>query len=329
MKTSEELKQYYEKNILPELQILDDHRIKIKKKLNPLIAIGVVVTVISLWLIGHFSLSIYFMIIPISICAVLLMGWYFSFYREFLSNYKKQVIQKIVVFVDPGLSYDKDKYVPKSFFLESQIFQARADSYGGDDFVFGKIGETDIQFSELNVKHIEKTGPPKTGSQSNRKRETRTYPVFKGLFFVADFNKNFTHKTIVLPDKAEKLFGRMGQKLQSMNITRGELIKLEDPEFEKMFVVYGDDQIESRYVLSTSLMKRIVDFQNKTNKEIYFSFVASKLFVAISYEKTLFEPSIFSSLIVFSKIEEYFEDLQIAINIVEDLNLNTRIWNKA
>ena len=328
MKTLEELETYYEQQIKPDLMVLDEKRVEIKKKLVPLIAIGVVICILSFVLIIYFHISLYAMIIPLSISAVLIAGWYFSFYRGFLSQFKEQVIKRIVEFIDTGLAYDKDKYVPKELFLESQIFKVRADRYEGDDFVSGKIGETDIQFSEINVKHVEKTTRRNEGTGSKQKTQTRTYPIFKGLFFVGDFNKAFAKKTIVLPDKAEKMFGRLGQKLQSMNFTQGELIKLEDPEFEKLFVVYGDDQVESRYILSTSLMKRITDFRKKANKEIFMSFVASKMFVAIPYEKALFEPSIFTSLVDFTKIQEYFEDLQIAINIVEDLNLNTRIWSK-
>ncbi len=328
MKTIEELKQYYEKNILPDLTTLDEERIRIKKKLNPLIAIGIVLLIISFGLIVYFSISLFLMFIPLLIFAVMLFGWYTTFYRSFLGKFKEQVIQKIVHFIDPGLSYDPERFVPKEAFLESQIFQARANRYEGDDFVSGTIGKTDIQVSEINAKRIERTAPKHGATATEKKRETKTYPIFRGLFFVADFNKDFNKTTIVLPDTAQKRFGRLGQKLQAMNITRGQLIKLEDPEFEKLFVVYGDDQIEARYVLSTSLMSRIVDFRKKANREMYFSFVASKLFIAISYEKPLFEPSIFKTLIDFSKIQEYFEDLQLAIGIVEDLNLNTRIWKK-
>ena len=133
---------------------------------------------------------------------------------------------------------------------------------------------------------------------------------------------------MVLPDTAEKLFGRIGQKLQSMNLVRDDLIKLDDPEFEKLFVVYGNDQVGARYVLSTSLMKRIVDFKNKTNRDIYLSFIGSMVFVAISYKRNLFEPRIFETLLDFEPVREYFEDLQMAVGIVDDLNLNTRIWTK-
>jgi hypothetical protein len=132
----------------------------------------------------------------------------------------------------------------------------------------------------------------------------------------------------VLPDAAETLLGRLGTKLQSMNILRGQLIKLEDPQFEKEFVVYGDDQVEARYILSPSLMSRIVDYKQKTGKRIYLSFVGSTIFVAIWIGRNLFEPRIFKTLLDFEPIRQYYEDLKIAIEIVEDLNLNVRIWSK-
>ncbi|MHC4648718.1 MAG: DUF3137 domain-containing protein, partial [Planctomycetota bacterium] len=105
-------------------------------------------------------------------------------------------------------------------------------------------------------------------------------------------------------------------------------IKLEDPEFERHFAVYGNDQIQARYILSTSLMARIVDFKKKTNRKIYLSFVGSRVFVAVSYSKNLFEPRLFRTILDFELVQEYFEDLQLAIGIVDDLNLNTRIWSK-
>ncbi|MHC4389637.1 MAG: DUF3137 domain-containing protein [Planctomycetota bacterium] len=185
------------------------------------------------------------------------------------------------------------------------------------DYVSGKIGATRIEFSELHAEY-------ESGSGKNRSRRT----VFKGLFFIADFNKHFTCQTIVLPDTAENLFGSFGKLFQSWNILRGQLIKLEDPEFERNFVVYGNDQIQARYILSTSLMERIVDFKRKTNRRIYLSFVGSKVFVAISFTKDLFEPRLFQTILDFGLIQEYFGDLQLAVGIVEDLNLNTRIWSK-
>ena len=116
--------------------------------------------------------------------------------------------------------------------------------------------------------------------------------------------------------------------LQSWNLSRPDLIQLEDPEFEKEFVVYGKDQIEARYILSLSLMQRILDFKRKTGQKIFLSFIDSKVFIGVWSDHVLFEPKILSTLLDFDLIREYFDDLQLAIGIVDDLNLNTRIWSK-
>ena len=143
-----------------------------------------------------------------------------------------------------------------------------------------------------------------------------------------DFNKKFHGKTLVLPDTAEQILGNLGSFFQSLNVGRGELVKMEDPEFEKYFVVYGDDQIEARYILSTSLMQRVLEFRKKTGRRICMSFVSSHVYVAIPYSRRLFEPRVFGSILGFKGIEQYLEDFQVFTGIVEDLNVNTRIWTK-
>jgi hypothetical protein len=121
----------------------------------------------------------------------------------------------------------------------------------------------------------------------------------------------------------------MAKFFNKMNLARKEkLVKLEDPDFNKHFVVYGEDQVEARYVLSTSLMRRITDFKEKHTNPLYVSFVNSFLYVGIAYKKDLFEPSWFNTLTRFSLVREYFEDIQLAVSIVEELNLNNRIWTK-
>jgi len=106
------------------------------------------------------------------------------------------------------------------------------------------------------------------------------------------------------------------------------LIKLENPEFEKYFVVYGSDQIESRYILSPSFMERLVTYRKKVGSQVYFSFVNSYIFIAIPTKRNLFEPNLLKNLTDFNHIKTYFEDLSLLIGAVEDLNLNTRIWSK-
>ena len=309
MKSIEELKALYEKKLVPELSVLENQRKKICEKL---FFYGVIIFALVL------PISVVFKhFLPMILGIVVFTGIFYFTIQEYVSKFKTDIIERIIKSIDGNLNYSKFNYISESIFKSSKIFLHSIDKYTGDDHVEGKIGETHLEFSEIHAEYVVHT---KNGRQN--------HTIFKGLFLVADFNKHFKSRTIVLPDIAEKLFGNLGTFIQSINKTRGELVKLEDPEFEKYFAVYGQDQIEARYVLSTSLMKRIVDFKKKSNKDIYMSFVGSQIFIAIPYDRNLFEPRVFRTLIDFEPIKQYYNDLKLAIDIVEDLNLNTRIWSK-
>ena len=318
MKTLEDFTNFYNATLLEDLKALEQERREIAFKLTcVIVAVLCTLGVCLLILRASSRVAPPFIFIPVILCIILGAVICHFMTKGYVARFKSLVIQRIVHFIDENLNYDADGYIDHETFMLSKIFTKKPNIYKGDDLVWGKTGATEIKFSEIKAEH-------ESGSGKNRRR----YTIFKGLFFIGDFNKHFTCETVVLPDTAEKLFGHFGQKLQSMNVFRGQLIKLEDPEFESHFVVYGDDQIQARYILSMSLMERIVEFRKKTGRKIYLSFVGSKVFVAVSYTKSLFEPRLFRTLLDFEPIREYFEDLQLTIGIVDDLNLNTRIWSK-
>jgi hypothetical protein len=321
------LETFYQSELLPDLEKLEAQRINVKKKLIQAVLIVLGLNLVFLFVAGLFGLNLTFLFLFLVLSAIFtLFPWHVKYYRDYHAGFKAAIIPRIVAFVHQGLRYDKDGWVSKEEFLASHLFHDRLGEYKGDDLVSGTIGETAIKFSEIHAKRVDIVRQGSSSSSANRGTKKRYIPIFSGLFFVADFNKAFKGTTVVLPDTAQKLFGDMGQALQALNVQNGQLIKLEDPEFEKLFVVYGEDQVEARYLLSTSLMRRIVDFRNRTRKEMRLSFSASKLHVAIPLARELFEPKIMESLLTIAHVQEYYDDLKLAIDIVEDLNLNTRIW---
>jgi len=86
--------------------------------------------------------------------------------------------------------------------------------------------------------------------------------------------------------------------------------------------------VEARYILSPSLMQRIVEFKRKWNTKVYLSFRDSKVYIAIKMDKNLFETRLFKSIVDYNFIEENIRFLILLTGIVDDLNLNTRIWTK-
>ncbi|HPJ69718.1 MAG TPA: DUF3137 domain-containing protein [Candidatus Mcinerneyibacteriales bacterium] len=243
---------------------------------------------------------------------------------EYKNAYKSEVIEGLIDRIHPGLSYQPSLCIPESRFMASGLFLKTPDRYRGEDMVSGMVGKTQLTFSEIRAQYKTET----TDSRGNR--HTQWHDIFRGIFIIADFNKPFKTRTLVLPDTAEKIFGSLfGNTLQKWNKGRGDLIKLENVEFEKEFVVYGQDQVESRYILTPDLMERILNFRHKTGKPVYISFLDNSMFVALSQTRDLFEPSMGRSLLDTAPLESYYEILKLVIGIVEDFNLNTRIWGKA
>lgn len=314
MKTEKEIHKFYAQTILPGLKHLELKRRKIHailKVFNWLIlAFWIALNIIFLLLMEDWIEAVR-TAFTISFVAYAIVFYYLT------HQYKKQVENKIVGqlirFLMPNLRIEPHQKVPKGTYLRSALFPHKISRYRGQNFTTGRIGSTSIEFSELEV-----TVPDSEDSHIE----------FEGLFFVADFNKHFRTRTIVLPDLAESLLGSFGQNLQSLNLSRPPLVKLENSEFEKQFVVYADDQIEARYILSPALMDRILRFQKKHNKHIYLSFVDHRIFIAISSIYPLFIPKVSVSLFDYKQIEGYCEILQMTLDVVDELNLNTRIWTK-
>ncbi len=329
MKNPDDFKAYYETEMLPELEVLEKRRKKMVSRsfrvvLFSLLALLLLVVLYQSTLFDQKrdTLTPWFIgggIVIVFIAIFTGVAWARD--KTFYTDFKKQVIERIVKFISPNLLYEPKNYVGSDSFQRSRIFLNHVDRYSGDDMVHGKIDKTQIWFSEVKAEH--KT----TTSDNKGNRKTTWHTIFKGMFFIADFNKHFQTSTVVLPNRLGK--GFLASFFNKINLTRREKhVNLEDPDFNRHFVVYGEDQIEARYVLSTSLMRRITEFKEKHPNPLYISFVNSFLYVAIAYRKNLFEPSYFKSLLRFSLVKEYFEDIHLAVSIVEELNLNNRIWTK-
>jgi hypothetical protein len=259
--------------------------------------------------------------VPFAVVAIYQFYRFSEKKRKYAAEFKNCVIREMVALIDPQLNYFPHRYIDETDYREAALFRNRIDRFQGDDLVEGVLGATRFRFSELVHKEKHET------TDSKGRRQTRWVTVFKGIFFIADFNKHFLGRTYVVPDARENFLG-IGKIFEKWSFGRGEIVELENPEFEKLFTVYGTDQVEARYILTPSLMERLVNFRNKAETRVYIAFVHSKLFVALPVSRNLFEPKIFSSGVQSGYLRDYFRYLALVAGIVDDLNLNLRIWGK-
>jgi hypothetical protein len=229
--------------------------------------------------------------------------------------FKRDVLRRVFEFVLPGVEYDPGARVAPKHVERSGLFHESWNEETGEDFVSGRLGATDFFFSELRLA---------------REKKDKTHVVFRGLFFVADFHKSFRGRTYLLPDVAERVFGSLGRAVQALPRLDGtELIELEDPEFEKTFVCYATDPIEARYLLSPALMQRIVQLGRRAAGPLRASFLDESLYLAIPLSGDLFRVPFVRGSVDETEVLAWGGELLSVAGIVEELDLNTRIWSKA
>ncbi|MEN8185789.1 MAG: DUF3137 domain-containing protein [Bacteroidota bacterium] len=305
MKTSVELISLYENQLKPALESYEDDRKELKKKY--IIGLtGVLVPIAALFIFKK-DITIPTIVGIFSVVAIFI---YFLIQVDkdkkiYIMKFKEGVVKHVVKLINPDWKYNSEDMISQSDFMASNIFPNKISKYKGDDLVTGVIDKTDFQFSELEVKDEVKRGD---------KTEDRIF--FSGLFAHADFNKEIQGETYVLPERGVKKYRDL------------ELIKLENPEFEKYFMAFGTDQIESRYVLTPTMMEAMMSIKKKYPNPVYFSFKGSRVYLAMSFGLDLFEPKIFTNGVNFQDVELMSSQFRIIETIVHEMNLNTRIWTK-
>ena|SRR6218665_546369 len=254
--------------------------------------------------------------------AIWLGAVHSRFKKKFVFDFKSTVIPTVVRTVDERLVYDAHRGLMPEYH-SSVLFPHRIDRLRAEDTITGTFGETRFSFGEIHTEY--KT--VSTDSKGNRRESWHT--IFQGLFFVGDFNKHFSGETIIDQDTMERSLGKLGRKFQSWNTNRkGELIRMDNPAFEKQFAIYSTDEQECRYILSHSLMDRILQLNEKTKGAINLSFRNSNVYIAYTFTQNLFEPRIFSPSLKMEDVQLLMNLIELMSGVVEDLNLNTRIWTK-
>lgn len=273
---------------------------------------------------------------------------------------KENVASKIVSFFGEDFSLDPTGQINKGTINESLAFPRAAKVAYGEDCVIGTVEDTAVAFSEVilsrsSFAEVKDVGYTSSKEKEEAKEKMNRYQVsklaasdnthfFRGLYFVADFNKYFRGHTVVRPtdgdlDPDDRLEAPDGTALERM-----ERVHLEDPELESLYNVYGTDQQQARYILSTSLMERIKGFRERTGKSVYLAFCGSNMHVAVPYSRDLLElrkPNSREELMAEARGEttldysiqkdrifDYFKDVKFILEIVEAFNLNARIWLK-
>jgi Protein of unknown function (DUF3137). len=305
-----EFDQLYEE-LVPILDVLEKKRIELKaqgEKMGKIAGLIFVLILETIMIINARDIPPLVFFIPFFFWALIYYVSVNSMSSDFSVYYKKDIITKVVKEISDTSEYKPNSGITEDDFNTMRLFNS-PDRYYSEDLITGKIEKTDYRCSEVIAEehHI---------TIDNKGRVNEYWEdIFRGFIFIADFHKNFNGITTIGRDSLFKIsFGN-------------KRVKLENVEFERHFDVYSSDGVEARYILSPVLMEKLVELDNRFKGDIVISFVNSSIFLAIPDTKNHFEASIWNK-ITKEKIQEDFGLILSLISIVNELNLNTRIWSK-
>ena len=278
--------------LAPTLQVLENKRKELLRKgrSEGLIyaAIFLVVGVIALLILK--LEGIFGPIVIVVISVIIFITCINNKSKIFSSFYKEEVVDEIIHAFCQNATYSPNNGVSEDLFRNSGLFTS-PDRYHAEDLIEGCLDKTSFICSEVHA-------------EERRARSTKNgvqyywEDIFKGFLFIADFHKEFQGETTVLRDSFFKI--KMG----------ASRVKMENPDFEKVFDVFSTNQIEARYLITPSMMERMLKLDSNFKKGITISFRNSTILVAIPDSKNRFEADVWSSLSDMSILKSDFAVLQ-------------------
>ena len=247
-------------------------------------------------------------LILVSIGVAAPFFWIFSPIWSYEENIKKEIFPNVLNFFGDFKYHIETKKSVKEYYATELI--PKHDSEIAEDHITGTYKDIKVDLFET-----------KLSKDSDENSSTTLNTVFDGIIVELSMNKSFSGKTVVKKD-----IGTVGNWFIKPS-TSLKKVKLEDPNFEKMFEVYSDDQVEARYLLTVTFIERLKELvENFGGKSIQCCFYNNKLLMMIPIEKDMFEPgSIYEAEDFIDDSKSLLKELSLIFSIIDTLKLNMEI----
>jgi hypothetical protein len=291
---------FYNQTIQPELRRLDKLRLRLLRWLI-FSALGLVATVV---------LEIYIGILLVTLMLAIPIGFYIGYLgnevRKFNQNFKPRVVNLILDFIDDGLLFGELKYDQKGKitldkFKRSQIFITNPAVYHAEDYIEGRIGDIEFEMCELVVKETSRI-------------YNRLDKVFQGIFVHAKFVHPPKGAMLMIP---KEMIPPLSLSIKEFIANGGQNMDgfVRNKDFREAFTVYGSRNTKVQELLPAELQNFLLRYKKK-NGAILLSFFGKNIYAAMPHDKDILEPSLFMSNVSFELVNEFYEDIYVAINLV-------------
>ena len=278
-------------------------------------------------------------VLPMVICIKHFCNYKDKWNKKYTSVIKSKYMNKLIGSFG-NIEWADNKYnIPIDYLKASDLF-IDFDIIETDDTFNGKY--KDIPFNIAETKLYKNAA--KGGIQGDGSRNSKT-KVFTGIVLNFKINKTVKNRTLVATKKNKtaqhitafsyialililygiwNIWGILGKIIISaiglfflylaifQKDKNFQKVVLEDSRFNKIFNVYSSDQVEARYLVTTSFMERLKDLQQVFGaKVVKCSFYdENKLMIAISTDKNLFEiGNLFKSVYDKDFMKQFYKEL--------------------
>lgn len=273
----------------------------------------------GLLLLGVVFLQLFISIFAITLALFIPVGLWITYLgfrvQVFLGEFKPRLVTLLLDFLDNDVNitfngYEHKAFLPPQKFLESRIF-TEADDYLGEDLIRGQVRETPFEACELKVKTFSEV-------------RSQLDPVFTGIFLIADFQRwDMQGGVLALPDAYRKYLSNSERAFHLLGGRRvkGGIL----PEFEAVFDTYATKEVRVMEVISEDFQRAILRFRKRfqevnRQKEIYFSIINDKIYLALRQDRNLLEPSLFQTNTSFEVVHEFYEDIRLLLELVMEVD---------
>lgn len=237
------------------------------------------------------------------------IGIYYStkYSDKYLDDFKEKIIGQIITYIHPGAVYKPMGFISKKEYKASGLFRRRFTHFDGDDY-----WESNYDGIAFHCSEIESSYSDPTGSDS----------IFKGLFFTVKLNANFRGGTYVWVKDNVQLPGSIADEhYRLFPLPELHKYKTHHELFNKAYSVYTTNTSEAASILGGRMPEHMLLLKERLKKDIVFSFVAGRCYVAVPFRENLLEPSR-KGVHDKEAIKNYFYSILLVFNIIKKLELN-------
>jgi len=203
-----------------------------------------------------------------------------------------------------GLGYRPDaSSFPLDSFTRSGLLPYHSQSRL-EDLVYGEVAGVPLVFCDASLRRW-------SGSKLLQ------VPVFRGPLLISRYPKRAHGWTVVVPSG-----GPIGNFFEGVRL-ESRRARLESPDFERAFAVYTTDQVEARYLLTPTMMERLLALKARFPGDLSLAFEGHELLLALDDRRDWFpDPGLLQDLTDPAQVRVQAEEIARLGEIVEILKLN-------